>query len=158
MAAYLFRTLGAARGMPGLRLEPEAASWLARRTWPGNVRELRNLLERAVVLRGSASLPLDVGDLQRAELGMPRPSHGLDPRAQGVETLPRLTVPVPAMRDDHPAPPTAEDDREARASRLREALEQAGGNQTEAARLLGISRHSIMRWMSEHGLVRPRKK
>ena len=48
------------------------------------------------------------------------------------------------------------------AKREREAIEQAladaGGNQSEAARQLGISRHTLIERIKKYGLARPRKK
>jgi DNA-binding NtrC family response regulator len=40
---------------------------------------------------------------------------------------------------------------------IRAALERSGGNQTKAARLLGISRRTLVSRLSEYGLPRPRK-
>jgi hypothetical protein len=40
---------------------------------------------------------------------------------------------------------------------IRLALEKCGGNQTKAARLLGISRRTLVSRLSEHRLPRPRK-
>ena len=43
-----------------LRFEPEALQLLMDHNWPGNVRELENVVERAVVLASTASVPVDV--------------------------------------------------------------------------------------------------
>jgi DNA-binding NtrC family response regulator len=43
-----------------LRFEPEAMQILMEHNWPGNVRELENVVERAVVLATSASVPAHV--------------------------------------------------------------------------------------------------
>ncbi len=51
--------------------------------------------------------------------------------------------------------PVEGDDEEAR---ILGALEQCGGNQTEAAALLGISRGTLINRLDKYGLARPRKK
>lgn len=37
------------------------------------------------------------------------------------------------------------------------ALDDAGGNQTRAAKLLGISRHALIDRLDRYGITRPRK-
>src|SRR5271167_4113649 len=49
-----------ASGRSALRFEPEAMQILMDHGWPGNVRELENVVERAVVLAPSTSVPVDV--------------------------------------------------------------------------------------------------
>jgi DNA-binding NtrC family response regulator len=41
--------------------------------------------------------------------------------------------------------------------RILRALDQCGGNQSEAARVLGIPRRTLLRRLDEHGITRPRK-
>jgi DNA-binding NtrC family response regulator len=89
---------------------------LERHAWPGNIRELRNALERAVLLSSPGSIAL--GELAR------RPS----PPLPGAGPLP-----FPA--------PLAEIQRAA----ARAMLDAAGGNRSEAARRLGISRSRLQR-------------
>lgn len=48
-------------------------------------------------------------------------------------------------------------DQSEKRSRVEAALAAAAGNQTEAARTLGVSRKTLMAWMDELGLARPRK-
>ena len=64
LARHLARLLAARHGVPVAAIEPEAEAALLRHAWPGNVRELRNVLERAVVVRGGAPIRL-------ADLGLP---------------------------------------------------------------------------------------
>ncbi|WNG28987.1 AAA domain-containing protein [Cystobacter fuscus] len=105
------------------RISPGAQQLLERHGWPGNVRELRNVMEYAFVI-GEGPL-LHEADLP-PEFSEPRlPSASLRP-ARPASTLVR---PV----DDHD-PAT-----------LRAALEEAGGNHTQAACLLGISRVTLWR-------------
>jgi transcriptional regulator with PAS, ATPase and Fis domain len=102
-------------------LSPRATELLLTYDWPGNVRELRNAIERGMILEESAlitssSLPLAIS----------RP----DGRIQGG-------VPVTEIR----AGWTSLEDSERHL--VARALEQTGGNQTEAARLLQVSRDRL---------------
>ncbi|HEY0986620.1 MAG TPA: sigma 54-interacting transcriptional regulator [Kofleriaceae bacterium] len=124
----------------GLAVEPEltdeALGLLLRYHWPGNIRELRNAVERAVYLTTDSAirrehLPLEV---------LTRPPPAAPPPAASA-----LSAGEPAASGD--------DDR----SRLIDALLRCGGNQTEAARLLGISRRTLVSRLTTYGLPRPRK-
>ena len=53
------------------------------------------------------------------------------------------------------APPLA---RVSERERILEALERCGGNQTRAARLLGVSRRTLINRLEEYDLPRPRKR
>jgi DNA-binding NtrC family response regulator len=96
-------------------------------TWPGNVRELRNVVERAAVL--SAGGPIEPAHL--------RLGHGTDN----------------AGPLDSGAPSPDRDERE----HLLAVLERCGGNQSRAARELGIPRRTLLRRLDEYGVPRPRK-
>jgi two-component system response regulator AtoC len=121
LADYIVKQLARKHGWPALALSPEAVAVLTRRDWPGNVRELRNALARAAILAR--------GRVVRAEhliaddhAAVPtHPAHApsgnpLDLRAAVAETERRV---------------------------IRQALDQAGGNRTRAAALLGISRRQL---------------
>ncbi len=54
LAAHFLTTLAARHGTAVPELTASALALLERHPWPGNVRELRNVLERAVVVRGGA--------------------------------------------------------------------------------------------------------
>ena len=55
----------------------------------------------------------------------------------------------------HEAPlETIKDER----ARYIEALARAGGNQTDAAKLLGVSRRTLINKVEQHAIPRPRKK
>jgi two-component system response regulator AtoC len=100
-------------------VEPDAMRALLDYPWPGNVRELQNVLERAVVLAGTR--PITLGDLPP---GLRRPAM----RPAGGEPADlRLKARV----------------EEAERGTIAAALERAGGNRREAARLLGISLRSL---------------
>ena len=119
-----FLARAAAESGRRLALHPEAERALAAHRWPGNVRELENAIERAVVL------------------------------ARGAEILPEDLLLEDAPRDAGArAEGTLQDalDRAA-AERIRGALEEAGGQRTEAARALGIDRTTLYRMMKRLGV------
>jgi DNA-binding NtrC family response regulator len=59
LARHFLATLAARHGTPVPELTAAALALLERHPWPGNVRELRNVLERAVVVRGGAPIRPD---------------------------------------------------------------------------------------------------
>jgi DNA-binding NtrC family response regulator len=103
-------------GLPVPELDAETRTALRRHPWPGNIRELRNVMERAVVLSPPGTLR--VGPL---DADAPRPSGG----------APKLPFPAPLQ--------------DVVRSAARAMLELAGGNKSEAARRLGISRPRLQR-------------
>ena len=127
-----------ARARPGAAaVSEEARRALERYSWPGNVRELRNALERALVLHGGGVVELeDLPERLREEaemrggpaLPLPVSDGGVDVRQQiaDVERASILAV-----------------------------LEACGGNQTHAARKLGLSRRALIYRMEKHGLKPP---
>ncbi len=99
--------------------------------WPGNIRELRNVVERAFILHASAE------DL--------RPEHL--PSELRCDAPPRKAEkPAPAM----PPEGLVLDDVERKL--IGDALERSSGNQSRAARLLGISRDTLRYRLKKHGL------
>jgi two-component system response regulator AtoC len=108
--------------------------------WDGNVRELRNVIERAVLLCRGAVI---------------EPPHLLLPTVDPTLTPP----PIPGLGNQAiaPPPPGAPAPGSEQHERLLSALEQTGGNKKEAARLLGISRQTIGKWIDKFGVARPRR-
>ncbi len=109
-------------------IAPDALVKLGAYAWPGNVRELRNVIERAVLLADGETLGL-------REL----PPEVTAPMTQGVATA---SLPSDGVRLD-----------EVERRLLVEALDRAHGNQSQAATLLGISRHQVRTRMRRHGLM-----
>ena len=110
-----------------LGVTPEAMENLLAYAWPGNVRELRNAIEYAFVLCPGGSI--DVEHLP-ARISAP----GLD-----------LSAPLPEIR-----PQVFGNGREP----LLNALRRTGWNQTEAARILGVSRVTVWKRMKKYGIRR----
>jgi PAS domain S-box-containing protein len=113
-------------------VSPEAESLLLAHDWPGNVRELRNAIERAMILEDTShirpqSLPIAV-------------------RGTGSSFI-AATGSVPqAFTGD--AMSLIEQERRL----LVQALEKTGGNQTQAARLLRITRDTLRYKMKKFNL------
>ncbi len=115
--------------LPELTPTVEALRWMQAHDWPGNVRELENWVERAIIL-------------QRFEV--PRPARQAEVPVQPVlDSPPVSSAGVRTLRDV-----VAEAERRA----LVVALEAAGGNKAEAARLLGVSYKTLFNKLHEHGV------
>ncbi len=114
--------LGRHRTARHLRLSPPAAEALVNHAWPGNVRELERLIERAVALTTSDVIGLD--DLPPAVRG----DYGLAlmPALDRGDTLRAWAT---------------------RYARL--VLDRCRGNKREAARVLGISYHTLVVYLRQ---------
>jgi DNA-binding NtrC family response regulator len=124
-------------------LTAEAFAHLESHSWPGNIRELRNVIERAFVLSaGGPVLPVHLPFDDEP----PPVSAGLPPSG-----------PVSASVFPAAQRPLKEDMVALERQRIIEALNACGGNQTKAARQLGISRRTLLTRLDEWGLPRPRK-
>jgi len=127
-------------------LSEAALTMLLSDPWTGNVRELRNAIERAAWLCDSDELLPE-----HLAPSMSRPALGdfSRDRADGRATPePASTRPRENLRTEVKALERA---------RIEEALEQCAGNQTRAAKLLGVSRRTLVKWIRAHDLPRPRK-
>jgi DNA-binding NtrC family response regulator len=145
-------------------IAPEALAVMRRYSWPGNVRELRNALERALVLCNTdvitlAHLPM--GRLGRPDgegvLGAITAPIELPPPRSGPPTLPPPSVTFAPGESASTRLARGFDGSEAERKKIADALAQAGGNQTLAAKLLGVSRGTLVSRMAQYGFPRPRK-
>jgi DNA-binding NtrC family response regulator len=154
LAAIFLRRAAAQldRAQPPL-LSPEALALLEQHSWPGNVRELRNAIERSVALcTGGVITPADLPPslAHRAPVASP-PSAPVEPAARGGGLSgPAATgASLEVLRREMDA---------LQRQRVIDALERAGGNQKEAAALLGISRRTLISRIEQYDLPRPRKR
>ncbi len=128
------------RGIEGI--DEMALSLMAAHRWPGNVRELENTIEHAVAL---ASGPLiSAGDLPpRLRVGF-EVAVGTESPGAGGET-------EAGAHDLHGAVTRAQAAVERRM--ILQALDGTGGNRTEAARRLGVSRKTLFNKMRALGIA-----
>jgi two-component system, NtrC family, response regulator AtoC len=104
-------------------LDPRCEKYLTSYYWPGNVRELKNVLERAVILSTGQYIT---------------PEH-----------LPReLTEKTPGGRSENEAAQTLE---EVETAHILSVMKLAKNNQSEAARILGISRSTLIARLKKSG-------
>jgi DNA-binding NtrC family response regulator len=115
----------------------KAMELLQRYAWPGNVRELRNVLERTVILLAEDVIqPRDLPPELRFQ---PAANDGLGGTAtgDGPFVLPDAGVDLEAVEK----------------GLLRQALARTVGNQSAAARLLGITRYALRYRMEKFGFT-----
>ena len=141
-------------GKPSPRIGEEARGALSAHPWPGNVRELRNVIERAVVLAQGEILRPEHLLLHEGEL---------EPPSEVPAT--KTPIPGPPADDDQvtmriPVGATAPELKgkleEFERAQILEALAKTTGNQTRAAKLLGIARRTLIKKMIRYGIERPR--
>jgi two-component system response regulator AtoC len=123
LAAEFARRYGHRFGMEGVRLSPELIGALGRADWPGNVRQLENAVARMVAMSGGGDIRADAFE----------PANAQGPASEGALT----------WREQLDA---------FERGLIAEALSSADGNQSEAARRLGMSRSSLIDRLKKYGL------
>jgi DNA-binding NtrC family response regulator len=114
-----------------VQLTEDGMGRLVAEEWPGNVRQLQNVIERLVVL--SDADRIGASEVERELARSSRPS-----------------TPTPDPRDETQ---TLEQRRQkAEKDAIVEALARSGGNRSQAARLLGISRRTLYNKLEEFDL------
>jgi transcriptional regulator with GAF, ATPase, and Fis domain len=180
LAMHFLHVHAARMGKVLTYIEPEAVEALMAYDWPGNIRELENTIERAVVLADGPTLT--AGDLppevrqpirrryrprSSAAVAAPRPpARAFSPAAAvgrgGSAASPSSTPtstpgPAPAPTTAGAGPGDGEEWGAEFASyerqRLVEALEEADGNKSIAARILGMPRSTFFSKLKKHGLA-----
>jgi DNA-binding NtrC family response regulator len=114
LAEKFLEAYAAKHGRPARRFDGEALAAFAAYDFPGNVRELANVVERAVIVAEGATV--------------------------GARDLPDSLMASASVRGLKSRRPTLA---ELEADYIREVLEAVGGNKSEAARVLGISRKNL---------------
>ncbi len=123
---------------PEPTLTAEALQMLRSYAWPGNLREMRNVLERATLLCNGNIIGAD--DLPGEKFSAPALERE---RVSGMQPAAMAGTGTPEF--------------EAERQRIMAALEQNGGNQTLAAKQLGISRRTMLNRLDAYAIPRPRK-
>jgi two-component system response regulator HydG len=134
LTARFVREIGERLKRPITGVTPAAERLLQHAAWPGNIRELRNVIERACIL--SESRILSEREVVRAM------------------SLPPAAVPTPAAGPAEEALADPGLFSTAQRDQIERVLQQVGGNKAAAARILGMSRRSLYRWLERLDLPR----
>jgi transcriptional regulator with PAS, ATPase and Fis domain len=126
LATHFIKKLRKDLGSPVESISDAAIERLLGYHWPGNVRELENVLERSMVL--ASGTVLEAGDIK-------------------LDTAPKSRA---ASVDNFLPEGMTLDQFEQ--SIIREALQRANGNKSQAARLLGLTRNALRYRLSQMGM------
>jgi len=135
LAAEFARRYAERFGIQDVRLLPELLDSLQRLDWPGNVRQLENAVARIVALSTGG----DIG-LEAFALASTAPAADADAEAPPEGTL--------SLREQLDA---------VERSLIRRTMTAVGGNQSEAARRLGLSRGSLIERLKKYGPTTARR-
>ena len=124
LASHFFRRSQMKSGKRVRGISREAMDRILRHPWPGNVRELRSAFEYALV--ACKTDMIEPRDLPLESFGQPAVCLPGEVAGGSLDEIKR--------------------------ERLRKALEEAGGNRSEAARILGISRTSVWSQMKRYSI------
>ena len=139
LAEAFLEEIGRSVGRPAAGLSKDARDRLLGHRWPGNVRELRNAIERAVILCDGG---LVTGDhLPIAVAAAPRPSPAAAPVVAPVAAPAAASINLEDVEREL----------------IREAMEQANHNKSEAARLLGLARGQLYSRLKRYGLTKAKR-
>jgi two-component system, NtrC family, response regulator AtoC len=132
LAYHWAQTIAAKHGLPEAHIAPDAMTALVAHRWPGNVRELRNAIEHAIVLA-------TLGQIRRTHLPSGIQRAGAIGEADfddGTRSELNAQLALVERRS------------------IEEALRAENGNQTRAAKRLGITRRALLYRMERLGLKR----
>lgn len=125
---HFLKQFASENGVPVPQVTADAMLALQHYAWPGNIRELRNLCENLVVMKRGAQVT----------------DYDLDPRFTSGDS--GLSTSVGKAESRPMKNPLSKEENEKRL--LRNALVEANGNRTKAAKLMGISRRTLHRKLS----------
>ena len=142
LARSFVETAAKVADRPVPKLVPAALKLLLTYAWPGNIRELRNTIERALLLSTGDSITpedLPLEKMRATPMSMERVSEAAPRTARTCSRWPRSTR---QSRLDY--------------ERIVESLSLCSGNQTRAAKLLGMSRRTFCARLKAYNIPRPR--
>lgn len=136
LADYFVKLYGSHRG---IKINPSVYTLLRKYNWPGNIRQLENVIERAVNITDTnliepAHLPLEIQQADPVE-GSASPLSS-ERMAASASSLSRPHGPKDINSENV----------------ILDGLEKCGGNVTEAAKFLGVSRRTLYRKLDKYNI------
>lgn len=124
LAAHFMAEAARRHGLRSLSFAPDAMAILKSHPWPGNIRELKNLCERLTILCQAMPTAIGAGNLPLE----------LQQKAPASERA--AADPLDLSSNER--------------TLILQALEQARGNKSQAAKLLGITRYTLLYRIRKH--------
>ena len=161
LAVYFLGRHAQRIGKAVTHLDDETVESLVAYDWPGNIRELENVIERAVVLSEGPAITRDdlPDEVRQSTPQKRRPRTGVGAASAAAAGARARSRAAGTSRTPPPVAATAveEDWNEEfvayERQRLSDALNEAQGSQSEAARLLGMPRSTLCSKLKKHGLL-----
>lgn len=154
LADYFLKRFSAESNRNGMFFTPEVIDIFRNYPWPGNVRELENAVEHALIMSSTRvilpeHLPLNIllEDMEDEDIN----SEGLESEGMESEGVKTENMELENSRNGYLLP-LRDVLLEAEKRHIAEAIERAGGNHTNAAKLLQISRRALLYKINEHNL------
>jgi two-component system NtrC family response regulator len=127
LVQHFFRKSRAKHNRPDMTMRQEVLQYCSEYSWPGNVRELENAVERMVLLaKGEELTAADLPDSIRPQAGDSVPPMQLPEHGVSLEAFEKQMI--------------------------LQALKKCGGNQTQAARYLSMSRRTLAYRLEKYGV------
>jgi len=114
------------KGYKKTELSDEVGAMLTSYSWPGNIRELKNILERAMILAAGETIDIEHIGIEDETETVPLNMAGTGGPGTGLEESEKEMIII--------------------------ALDKTGGNKTEAAKLLKITRRRLYSRMQYHNI------
>jgi DNA-binding NtrC family response regulator/tetratricopeptide (TPR) repeat protein len=141
LSTFFLREASERLGKPDIQLSSAALDVFSEYWWPGNVRQLRNEIQRAVALSAPGGtiepghLSPEIGSAPQVASGTPPSESFALPKARGGRS-PKLAAAVQDVERDL----------------IQNALSRSGGNISETARTLGLTRRGLYLKLRRLGL------
>jgi transcriptional regulator with GAF, ATPase, and Fis domain len=126
LAQHFIKLMAADTGSTATSMTEAAGKKLTEYHWPGNVRELQNVIERSLVLCSGTTLDAEDIRLENAPPARPQTGERLLPDGMTLDQYEQAII--------------------------RDALQRADGNKSQAARLLGLTRNALRYRLTQMGL------
>lgn len=144
LAQHFVELYAARLGRPAQQLSPQTVEQLIDYSWPGNIRELENTLHNAVLLHPDNELRPEHLRFTSAAIAPTPPANEGDELANFMRR--QMAIHNGALYDRllH--------------TMIHTAMSESNNNQSQAASLLGISRHTLRTQLAHLGVIKQRRK